>query len=547
MTAKANSWSEERARIIGLGDTSARKSYYAELQKHIEELKASEADLRTLFDSTHDAIFIHDFEGRVVDVNESMLKLYRVTREEALRHTIADYSSEREASQRLPGIMARAREAGAGLVFEWQARRPGDGSEFPAEVAIRPVRWRNQPMAVALVRDITERVHADKERRRLEDQLAQLRKMETLGQLAGGIAHDFNNMLTPIMSYAVMLRDEMPSEDPRRGDLDEIVQSSLRAKDLTRQLLTFSRMQPLALKRIHLNQLIGNFEKMLRRTLRENIRIDYALQGDLGWINGDVGQIEQVLLNLAINAQDAMPDGGRLEVRTRNTTITAGVRTVPPGKYVSLIVSDTGQGMDEATLARIFEPFFTTKGLGRGTGLGLSTVYGIVRQHEAFIDVNSAPGKGTSFLIYFPGRFQTESAEPMPLERHEVRPATYSGAVLLVEDQEQVRKSIQTVLEHCGYEVICAQHPSEALSRAAEGKAPVDLLITDVILEGINGHELYAKLLNSNPSLKALFISGYPLDVIGRHGSLDPNINFIAKPFTPAELIAAAAKARGSD
>jgi PAS domain S-box-containing protein len=547
MTASGNNWSEERARIIGLGETSARKSYYAELQKHIEELKASEADLRTLFNSTHDAIFIHDYEGRVVDVNESMLKLYRVTREEALRYTIADYSSAHDAAERLPAIMARAWEAGAGLVFEWEARRPGDGTQFPAEVAIRPVVWRKQRMAVALVRDITERLHAEKERRRLEDQLAQLRKMETLGQLAGGIAHDFNNMLTPIMSYAVMLRDDMPLEDPRRGDLEEIVRSSLRAKDLTRQLLTFSRMQPLALKRINLNQLITNFEKMLRRTLRENIVIQYALQSDLGWINGDVGQIEQVLLNLAVNAQDAMPDEGRLEIQTRNVTITDGGRTTPPGKYVTLIVTDTGHGMDEATVARIFEPFFTTKGLGRGTGLGLSTVYGIVRQHEAFIEVDSRPGEGTSFVIHFPGRFDTESPEPAPLEAREQRQATYSGAVLLVEDQEQVRKSIQTVLEHCGYEVICAQSASEALSRAAEGTAHFDLLITDVILEGINGHELYAQLLNGNPSLKALFISGYPLDVIGRHGSLDPNINFLAKPFTPDELIAAAAKARGSE
>lgn len=538
-------WGEARDRIIGLGETSSRKTYYAELQKRIEELHASEADLRTILNSTHDAIIIHDLEGRIEVVNEAMLRLYRVTREQAVSYSISHYTAQGPLQDRIPVIFERLKTDTTDPVFEWMARRPVDGTEFPVEVALRTSIWKGRRMVVAVVRDISERHQAEQERKRLEAQLAQSRKMELVGQLAGGIAHDFNNMLTPILSYATLLRDDFPQGDPRRSDLEEIVRSALRARDLTRQLLAFARKQQLVLKRLDLNQTIRGFQRMLARTLRENIRIETRLQDSVEAIDGDNGQIEQILLNLAINAQDAMPEGGSFILATESVELPESRGLIPAGRYVRLSAIDAGIGMDADTKARIFEPFFTTKGQGRGTGLGLATVYGIVRQHGAHIELESEPGRGTRFDILFPAQLHLgdgQAALPAQAWEHSAR-----GVILLVEDQDAVRQSTQAMLERIGYTVLSANNGAQAIDLAERHVGQISLLVTDVIMEGLDGRQLYERLARRHASLRVLYMSGYPADVISRHGVLDKNTHFLPKPFTPQEMIPAIVRALGDE
>jgi len=536
MESRSQAWQAARASIIGLGESSARKSYYAELQKRLEELKASEADLRTVFHSVHDAIIIHDAEGRVEDVNESMLRLYRVSREQALGFTMADYSAPGAWQERIAAILKTVHSEPADLVFESQARRPLDGSLFDAEMALRRAVWKNRPMIVAVVRDISERKQAEREQRRLEEQLAQSRRMESIGQLAGGVAHDFNNVLTPILNYAIMMQDDMPPDDPRRVDLDEIVRAAQRARDLTRQLLTFARKQTLTLKPVDLNQVVIGLCRMLERTLRENIDLQLGLAPHLGVVEGDTGQIEQVLLNLVLNAQDAMPDGGTLRIETAMCRKEESGADVPAGTYVRLLVRDTGIGMDAETRVRIFEPFFTTKELGRGTGLGLSTVYGIVRQHGGWIDLDSAPGRGTAFHVYLPAKEVADGGETVP-DTEFITARAGNGCVLLVEDQAAVRSVTQRMLERHGYTVLAAGSGQEALALADGYPGTIRLLLSDVVMAGLSCRELCRQLRDRRPELRVLYISGYPAEEIGRHGVLDDGVVFLAKPFTPKELV----------
>ncbi len=526
-------WDEARARIIGLGETSARKSYYAELQKRLEELRASEADLRTVFNTVHDAIFIHDAEGRVEAVNDSMLRLYRVSPEQAREFRVADYSAP-ELRPRIAALLQEAQSGSGDLVFEWTARCPVDGSQFDVEVAIRPAVWKNRNMIVAVVRDISERKRAEKERRQLEDQLARASRMESVGRLAGGVAHDFNNTLTPILNYAVMLRDDLPPDDPRRADLEEIVRAAQRARDLTRQLLAFARKQTLTLKPVDLNEVVHGICRMLEHTLRENITLQLALTPRLSAVEGDTGQIEQALLNLVLNAQDAMPDGGVLRIETAMAHATGCEPALPAGEYVRLSVQDSGVGMTEEVRARVFEPFFTTKELGRGTGLGLSTVYGIVKQHGGHIELESEPGRGSTFRVYLPAKGEpvsdrVEDAAETPLPKG-------SGCILLVEDQEEVRRATQRILERQGYTVLAAGSGEEALTVAAAYPEEIQLLISDVVMAGLSCRELHQQLVARRPALRVIYISGYPADEISRQGVLAEGVILVQKPFTPKEL-----------
>ncbi len=523
-------WAQWRDNIIGLGEQSSRKSYYPELQRRLVELNDSEAKLRAIFDSTHDAIVIHDFEGRVADVNEAMLRLFRLGREQVGDYSIADFTAGEEARGRLPSIWARLREGGD-QVFEWRVRRPLDGSECDVEVSLRIGSWGGRELVVAVVRDITERKQAETERHRLEEELGQMRRLESVGRLAGGMAHDFNNMLTPILSYATMLRDELPADDGRRTDLTEIVRAAERARDLVRQLLAYSRRQTFALRPIDLNELVRGFERMLRRVLREDIELRLELAAEPVRIKGDVGQIEQTLMNLVVNAQDAMPSGGTLTIGTADLPAGAGKPLAPEGPLSLLRVTDTGFGMDAETCARVFEPFFTTKAVGKGTGLGLASAYGIVRQHEGQILVDSEPGRGTRFELYFPrchgaGANGEKGAEPRRAM------ARGTGTILVVEDQEQVRLMMVKVLERLGYRVLGAGSGEEAMARIAElGRAP-DLLISDVVMPGLNGRDLYRHLSAEHPGLPVLFVSGYAPDLDEEAGEV------LSKPFMPADLAA---------
>ncbi len=384
-----------------------------------------------------------------------------------------------------------------------------------------------------------ERVADDAQRRRLEEQLAQSLKMEAVGRLAGGVAHDLNNMLVPILCYAQMIRDSVRPGDQLHADAQEIVRAAERARDLVRQLLAFARRQTLELRPLQLNTVISGFETMLRRTLRENVVLELRLAPDLPLIDADPGQIELVLLNLGVNAQDAMPDGGTLVIATALTELGEDQAVqhpgMQPGPHVALTVSDTGVGMDAATLARAFEPFFTTKPLGEGTGLGLSTVHGIVTQHGGAITVSSEPGKGSAFRSCFPlSHGAARTSAPGIVSDQQARG---SETILLVEDQPLVREVAAKMLRERGYAVHEAADGASAFAAAAQA-GPMHLLVTDAVLPDSDGRSIYRRLAEGRPELRVLFMSGYAGDVIGRHGVVDAGVHFIQKPFTVRDFVA---------
>jgi two-component system, cell cycle sensor histidine kinase and response regulator CckA len=380
--------------------------------------------------------------------------------------------------------------------------------------------------------------------RSLEAQLALSQRMEAVGRLAGGVAHDFNNILTAISGYADLLLTDLPEGDNRRRDVEEIHQAAQRAASLTQQLLAFSRRQVLQPKVVDLNALVRDVEKMLRRLIGEDILFATVLHPRVGNVRADPGQLEQVIVNLAVNARDAMPApaGGRLTIETRNVELdesyAADHPPVKPGQYVLLAVSDTGVGMDEETKARIFEPFFTTKARGKGTGLGLATVYGIVRQTGGHIWAYSEPGKGTTMRVYLPR--VDEPADP--LERPgDSAPEELRGSetILVVEDEAPVRAVTRQLLERNGYTVLeAADGPSAlALVDSKDGQAPIQLLLTDVIMPGMSGRELASQLKARLPNLRVLYMSGYTDDAVVRHGMLEPGLAYLEKPFRPQTLL----------
>ena len=379
--------------------------------------------------------------------------------------------------------------------------------------------------------DITEAV-------KLERQLQQTQKMEAIGHLAGGVAHDFNNLLTVITGYSEMLMAHFGPQDPMRDLLAEIHQAGERAGALTRQLLAFSRKQVLEPKVLDLNAEVADTEKMLRRLIGEDIILTTKLDPTLAPVKVDPGQMQQVLMNLAVNARDALPQGGRLTVETGNVTLDeAYARTHPyvrPGAYSMLAVSDTGTGMDEATKARVFEPFFTTKGPGKGTGLGLATVYGIVKQSGGSVEVYSEPGRGATFKMYFP---QVRERVSSGKSSHGLRTMPRgSETVLLVEDEGAVRALARHVLQSCGYTVLEASNGKEAVQLAGSYQGPIDLLVSDVVMPYLGGRQLAERLAALRPGLQALFLSGYTDDAVVRHGVLEESFAFLQKPFTTTGL-----------
>jgi signal transduction histidine kinase len=371
-----------------------------------------------------------------------------------------------------------------------------------------------------------------------ESELRQSQKMEAIGRLAGGVAHDFNNLLTAISGYAELLLAELPAGDPKHEFADEIARAAERAAALTHQLLVFSRRQVLVPEVLDLNAVVGEMDKMLRRLIGEDVELDTALSPTLGQVRADRGQLEQVLLNLAVNARDAMPRGGRLTIETANvqalrSAAEPGV-SLAPGAYVRLCVADTGQGMSPATQARVFEPFFTTKEPGRGTGLGLATVYGIVKQSEGHIAVDSEAGRGTAFRIYLP----MVAARAPDLDRPSRLRGMPTGAetILLVEDEAAVRALTRTVLDSSGYTVLEASRPEEALRLSDEHAGPIHLLLTDVVLPGMSGRAISEQLTRRRPGVPVLYMSGYADHAIVRAGVFEPDVALLRKPFTPATL-----------
>jgi two-component system cell cycle sensor histidine kinase/response regulator CckA len=390
-----------------------------------------------------------------------------------------------------------------------------------------------EPLYLLLyLRDITER-------KSLEDQLRQAQKMEAVGQLAGGIAHDFNNLLTAILGSTELLLADTPPGDPRREDVQEISRSAHRAAALVRQLLAYSRKQVLQPRRVDLNAIVRDMGAMLRRVVGEPIQLRLDLDPGLGHVTADPGQLEQVIANLGVNARDAMPRGGTLTITTSNVTgrgVTAAADEGVPaaGPLVSLAVTDTGIGMDDEVRGRLFEPFFTTKELGRGTGLGLATVYGIVRQSGGHIQVRSRPGEGSSFTVYLP-----RAEAPRPARGALAAAAPVSGGsetVLVAEDEEAVRHLVCRVLRAKGYRVLEARHAEAALELAAAAAEPIDLLLSDLVMPGLGGRALADRLLNARPGLRVLFITGYAAEAVERQGRLPAGHGLLEKPFTADQL-----------
>jgi signal transduction histidine kinase/ActR/RegA family two-component response regulator len=378
------------------------------------------------------------------------------------------------------------------------------------------------------------------QRKLLEEQLTQSQKMEAVGLLAGGVAHDFNNALSVITGYSGLLQMRLPADDPLVRYAEEIAKAAHRAAGLTRQLLAFSRKQVIQPVILDLNSLIVEMEKMLRRLIGENIEIFITRDVGLARVKADASQMEQILMNLAVNARDAMLQGGKVTIRTENADLdeTYSLQHLhfKPGRYVILSFSDTGCGMDKETLARIFEPFFTTKEPGKGTGLGLSTVYGIVKQNGGYISAYSEPGQGTTFKIYLPQAEGTVQSTPA-VRTAEILPPRGSETILLVEDEEALRTLARNCLENQGYCVLEAADGNAAIATAEKHSGPIQLLLTDVIMPGMNGRDLADRLTELRPTIKVLYLSGYASDLIAQYGVLDPQILLLEKPFTLRALL----------
>jgi PAS domain S-box-containing protein len=379
--------------------------------------------------------------------------------------------------------------------------------------------------------DVTERLH-------LEEQFRQAQKMEAVGRLAGGVAHDFNNLLTAITGYTDLVRQDLHPGDPHRADLDEVRNAADRAAALTRQLLAFSRRQVLQPRVLDLNEVVTGMEKLLRRTIGEDVVLDARLAPDLPGVRADPGQLEQVIMNLAVNSRDAMPDGGRLTIETGlgdlDDTYAASHPGARPGRYVLMAFTDTGQGMDQETQKHVFEPFFTTKGPGKGTGLGLATVYGIVKQSEGYVAVYSEVGVGTSMKVYLP--VAEGAAQRIAPPASEASTPSGTETILLVEDEEGVSALALKLLERRGYTVLRASGGAEAVALGRAHAGAIDLLITDVVMPGMGGPECAELLVRLRPGLKVLFVSGYADAAVTGHRILDPRAPYLQKPFTPDAL-----------
>ena len=478
------------------------------------------------------AIIIVDREARVLQWNpaaegifgwseaETLGKLIPIVppeEREAFEHTLeSDWRGEP-----LSDLRARRLRKGGALV---------DVSLWTA-----PLRDRQGQIVASLqlFADITERI-------RLEDQFRQAQKMEAIGRLAGGVAHDFNNILTVIGGFCNVALEGVQPDDPVVGDLVEIRKASDRAASLTRQLLAFSRRQILSPKVLELNTLIHDMEKMVGRILGEDVELILALSEQLGPIEADPGQIEQVLLNLAVNARDAMPNGGRLIIETKETTLDSPLLGLQldakQGNYIVLAVSDTGIGMDENTKSHIFEPFFTTKSEGKGTGLGLATIYGIVKQSRGNIAVYSEPGQGTVFKLYFP-RYEKGGAAT---KSQPIKPKLVGGSetVLLAEDEETLRGLAERVLTKSGYRVLTARDGAEAIKLLETHAGPIHMLVTDVVMPKAGGRQVAEQTIRRFPDAKVLYMSGYTDDAIVLNGVLDAEVEFLQKPFSPDALVA---------
>jgi PAS domain S-box-containing protein len=503
-----------------------------------EQLRASEARFSRLAESGIIGIAFADVNGNLHDANDTYIEMFGYTREDlaAGRMRWDDMTPPEYAAIDAEAVR-QLRETGVARTWEKEMNRK-DGSRVPVLLGVAML---DGPNCIAFAADLTERKRAEEALRSSEEQLRQAQKMEAIGGLAGGVAHDFNNILSVIISYTSLAIQDLGEADPLRADLIEVRDAAHRATTLTRQLLAFSRRQVLQPRVIDLNEVLAGMEKMLRRLIGEDIELSVNPAGGLARVRVDPGQIEQVVMNLVVNARDAMPRGGKITVETANVVLDERYAALHPGTrpgpHVMVAVSDTGSGMDVATIGRIFEPFFTTKEQGRGTGLGLSTVHGIVKQSGGSIFVYSEPGIGTSFKVYLvpakDGEQQPVYAEPAPSL------ATRRGTetILLAEDDPSLRALVRSILRREGYVVLDAQSGGDALLICEQHAAPIHLLLTDVIMPRMSGRQLAERLKQLRPDMRVLYMSGYTDDAVVHHGVLEAQVAFLQKPITPDELV----------
>jgi len=500
--------------------------FNAALRSAQEGLRYSESDLRSLVTNAPYGICRCDSTGILLDVNPALVTtLGYALSSEMVGRNLANLFADTQQWFTLADYF-RTLKRFDGLVAEWMRK---DGSSVIVHLSGRAIRGeRNAIFFELFTEDVTER-------RALEQQLRQAQKMEAVGRLAGGIAHDFNNLLMVISGYCEFLLERIGSDAALRGPVQEIANAAERATALTRQLLAFSRKQMLAPKVVNLNAIVTENLKMLGRMIGEDIDLVMVAGAEIGAARADPGQIEQVIMNLAVNARDAMPHGGTLTIETANVTLDEEYARlhapVTPGEYVMLAVSDTGVGMDAETQSHIFEPFFTTKGL-KGTGLGLSTVYGIIKQSGGYIWVYSEPGKGTSFRIYLPRVSATGEAIAAEPTVAAAKPEQALGTILLVEDESSLRRLARQYLENQGYTVLEASDGAAAIEVSNAHSGPIHLLLTDVIMPGMNGRELAHRLSALRPETKVLYMSGYTENAIVHSGTLEEGITLLQKPFT---------------
>ncbi len=497
-------------------------------------LQESESRLRSIVESAADAILVIDEFDRIDTFNGAAERMFGYTAAEARGTTLSElmpHAIEPEGPGTLTDYLRGGTLATLDLDHELTARRK-DGTPFPIDLRASEIRLDSRRRWVGIVRDLTER-------KSMEEQLRQAQKMEAVGRLAGGVAHDFNNLLTVINGYCDVLLEDLPPSSPMREAIEEVSKSGQRAASLTRQLLAFSRKQIRTLAVLNLNDVVRSAEKMLARLIGTNIEFVLRLQPDLGLVEADRSQLEQIIVNLAVNARDAMRDGGRLLVTTRNAEVQTGDprfdAETAAGPAVCLTVSDTGIGMDAHTQRFLFEPFFTTKGLGSGTGLGLATVYGIVKQSHGHILVRSTPGLGSTFEIYLPRAAPLVTA-PAP----DAAPAPAHGGrevVLLAEDDDSVRSLMRRILKNEGYTVLEARSGEEALQVAGRHAGPIHLALTDMIMPRMGGRELAGRLRRVRPETRIVLMSGHSEELLDETGGGPVGHSaFIQKPFSPATL-----------
>ncbi len=525
-----------------------------EIRQSNAKLKESEARLRTITDGARDGIVMMDPDGAISFWNPAAEMIFGYTEKEAIGSNLHKLlAMEQYYSAYLKGF-AGFKDTGQGVavgrILELWARHK-DGREIPIELSLSSMKLGDGWHAVGVIRDIRQRKQTEAEREKLLGQLLQAQKMESVGRLAGGVAHDFNNMLSVIIGNAELTLAELTPDRKERGKLEEILKAAHRSREITRQLLAFARRQTIKPRVLDLNQAVEGMLKMLGRLIGEDIDLAWMPGKDLWPVKVDPSQMDQVLANLCVNARDAISGAGKITIETANVVFDKEYCDSHPGffpgQYVMLAVSDDGSGMEKEFLEYIFEPFFTTKEKGQGTGLGLSMVYGIVNQNRGFINVYSEPDQGSTFKIYIPrhvGQVPEASAENDPL-----LPEGKGETILLVEDEDLILKMGQEMLEKLGYKVITANSPAKALRQVADRSEKIDLMITDVVMPGMNGRQLADKMQRFNPAIKILYMSGYTSNVIVHRGVLEKGVHLIQKPFSIADLAVMVKKAleKGSD